>query len=96
MVSEPRRSGMVPSSTTVTPLAATCCPMRPENAELPLRLKSPSRPWPIASCSRMPSQPEAEHHGHGAGRGGRCVEIHARLVHRRARKVLQPLVGGNR
>ena len=32
--------------------------MRPANAELPLRLKSPSRPWPMASCSRMPGQPD--------------------------------------
>ena len=36
--------GMVPSSTTVTPLAATCWPIRPANAEVCLRLKSPSRP----------------------------------------------------
>ena len=57
MVSEPRRSAMVPSSTTVTPGAATRCPIRPANAEVFLRLKSPSRPWPIASCSRMPGQP---------------------------------------
>src|SRR5881397_1806193 len=56
-LSEPRRSGMVPSSSTVTPLAATRWPTRPENALDPLRLKSPSRPWPIASCSRMPGQP---------------------------------------
>ncbi len=57
MLSEPRRPGSVPSSTTVTPRAATRSPMRPEKAELPLRLKSPSRPWPMASCSRMPGQP---------------------------------------
>ena len=31
--------------------------MRPLNAETPLRLKSASRPWPTASCSRMPGQP---------------------------------------
>ena len=41
--------------------------MRPANAEVPLRLKSPSRPWPMASCSRMPGQPGPEHHGHRAG-----------------------------
>src|SRR4030065_180285 len=56
-LSEPRRGGIVPSSITVTPGAATRSPMRPENAELPLRLKSPSRPWPIASCSRLPGPP---------------------------------------
>ena len=32
-------------------------PIRPANAEVFLRLKSPSSPWPIASCSRMPGQP---------------------------------------
>ena len=32
--------------------------MRPANALVFLRLKSPSRPWPIASCSKMPGQPE--------------------------------------
>ena len=47
----------MPSSSTVTPLAATRWPMRPENALEPLRLKSPSRPWPIASCSSTPGQP---------------------------------------
>ena len=54
---EPRRSGMVPSSTTVTPGAAMRLPISPAKAEVPLRLKSPSSPWPIASCSRMPGQP---------------------------------------
>src|SRR5438874_1266204 len=57
MDKEPRREAMVPSSTTVTPLAATCRPMRPANAEVCLRLKSPSSPWPTASCSITPGQP---------------------------------------
>ncbi len=57
MVSEPRRPAMWPSSNTVTPGAATRSPMRPEKAEVPLRLKSPSRPWPTASCSSTPFQP---------------------------------------
>ena len=57
MVSEPRRSGRVPSSTTVTPGAATRWPIRPAKAEVPLRLKSPSSPWPTASCSITPGQP---------------------------------------
>ena len=56
-VSEPRRPAIVPSSTTVTPSAATRLPKRPANAEVFLRLKSPSRPWPIASCSKIPGQP---------------------------------------
>src|SRR5688500_10480913 len=47
---------MVPSSTTVTPLAATCWPMRPAKADVFLRLKSPSSPWPTASCSITPGQ----------------------------------------
>ena len=56
--SEPRRSARVPSSTTVHSSLATFSPMRPENAELPLRLKSPSSPWPMASCSSTPGQPD--------------------------------------
>src|SRR5882724_11219505 len=56
-VSEPRRSLRVPSSTTVTPGEAMRWPTRPENAEVFLRLKSPSSPWPIASCSMTPGQP---------------------------------------
>src|SRR5215216_5983772 len=57
MVSEPRRASIAPSSITVTPAAATRSPMRPEKAEVPLRLKSPSRPWPMASWSSTPGQP---------------------------------------
>ena len=57
IVMEPRRSGIVPSSKTVTPLDATRSPIRPENALEPLRLKSPSSPCPTASCSKMPGQP---------------------------------------
>ena len=48
---------MVPSSTTVQSSLATFWPTRPEKAETCLRLKSASRPWPTASCSRMPGQP---------------------------------------
>ena len=55
--SEPRREAMVPSSTTVTPLAATCWPINPAKADVFLRLKSPSSPWPTASCSITPGQP---------------------------------------
>jgi len=33
MFNDPRRWGIVPSSTTVTPSAATRSPIRPENAE---------------------------------------------------------------
>src|SRR5712675_1897164 len=55
--SEPRREAMVPSSTTVTPFAATCWPISPAKADVFLRLKSPSSPWPTASCSMTPGQP---------------------------------------
>ncbi len=56
-LSEPRRLAIVPSSTTVTSSEATGWPSRPENAEVFLRLKSPSSPCPTASWSRMPGQP---------------------------------------
>ena len=42
----------------MTPFVATRSPIRPEKADVPLRLKSPSSPWPIASWSRTPAQPE--------------------------------------
>ena len=54
---EPRRLGICPLSTTVTLLLATFWPMRPAKAEVFLRLKSASRPWPTASCSRTPGHP---------------------------------------
>ena len=56
-LSEPRRLAIVPSSTTVHSGEATRSPMRPLKAETSLRLKSPSRPWPTASCSSTPGQP---------------------------------------
>ena len=56
-LSEPRRPAMVPLSTTVTLELATDWPMRPVKAEVFLRLKSASRPWPTASWSRIPGQP---------------------------------------
>ena len=54
---EPRLSAILPWSTTVTPFAATRSPIRPANALVPLRLKSPSKPCPTASCSNTPGQP---------------------------------------
>ncbi len=56
-LSEPRRPAIVPLSTTVTLELATCWPISPAKAEVFLRLKSASRPWPTASCSRIPGQP---------------------------------------
>ena len=35
----------------------TLLPTLPEKVEEPLRLKSPSNPWPTASCSNTPGQP---------------------------------------
>ena len=46
-----------PSSTTVTPGAATRLPIMPLKTELPFLWKSPSKPWPMASCSSTPGQP---------------------------------------
>ena len=48
---------MVPLSTTVTFGLATGRPIKPVNADVPLRLKSASSPCPTASCSRIPGQP---------------------------------------
>ena len=77
---------MVPSSTTVTPGEAIRLPIRPANAEVFLRLKSPSSPWPIASCSRMPGQPEPSTTGispAGAGRLSRLTSAwRKRLIDR--------------
>src|SRR3989442_1242578 len=56
--SEPRRNGSVPSSTMVQSVEATTWPTRSVKAEVFLRLKSASSPWPIASWSRIPGQPE--------------------------------------
>ena len=56
-LSDPRRQGMVPLSTTVHFSLATRLPIRPAKAEVFLRLKSASSPWPTASCSRTPGHP---------------------------------------
>ena len=45
----PRALGLVPSSTMVTKGAATGLPILSEKMETPLRLKSASIPWPMAS-----------------------------------------------
>ena len=72
----------MPSSTTVTPGAATRWPSRPANAEVPLRLKSPSRPWPTASCSRMPGQPGPSTTSIVPAGQGTRLEVHERDAHR--------------
>src|SRR5512142_1267613 len=68
-LSEPRRSAMVPSSSTVTPLAATRLPMRPENALEPLRDRFVQKDAGPAG---------AEHHGHFAGGRRARIEIRER------------------
>jgi predicted Zn-dependent protease len=60
---------------------ATCSPIFPVKTEVPLRLKSPSKPCPIASCNNTPGQPGpsvsviVEHEGRiesaSSGGGGR-------------------------
>jgi hypothetical protein len=80
-LSEPRRSAMVPSSSTVTPLAATRWPMRPAKVLLPRRLKSPSRPWPTASCSSTPGQPGPSTTVISPAGARAAVEVGQRRVH---------------
>ena len=90
MVSEPRLSAIEPSSMTVTPGAATASPMRPAKAEVFLRLKSPSRPWPMASCNRMPGQPGPSTTGispAGAGSEPRLTKAWRRASSAAARQV---------
>ena len=92
-LSEPRRSGMCRRRPPSRPWRATRSPMRPANALEPLRLKSPSRPWPIASCSRMPGQPGPSTTRHLAGRGRARLEVGERGVHRVVDVALDHVVG---
>src|ERR1700693_4742605 len=79
-LSEPRRSGIVPSSSTVTPLAATRWPTRPENALEPLRLKAPSSPVPDRLLRQQPGPPGTEDDVHLAGRRRPRLEVGQRGV----------------
>ena len=88
---------IAPSSTTVTPGAATRSPIRPEKAEVPLRLKSPSRPWPTASCSSTPGQPGPSTTGISPAGAATDVEVGQRLRQRDVdrpvpRRLLEQLV----
>src|SRR5437588_431412 len=56
-LSDPRRQGMVPLSTTVHFSLATRLPTSPANADVFLRLKSASSPCPTASCKSTPGHP---------------------------------------
>jgi len=47
----------VPSSTNGNTARRHALPMRPENTLEPLRMKSPSSPWPLLRAGRMPGQP---------------------------------------
>ena len=72
----PRLSGILPWSMTVTPLAATCSPIFPVNTLVCLRLKSPSKPCPTASCNNTPGQPLPNTTGitpAGAGRASKLI-----------------------
>ena len=89
MLSEPRRRAIVPSSTTVMPFAATRWPTRPEKALVPFRLKSPSSPCPIASCSRMPGQPWPSTTVIVPGRRLARAKIEQRLIDRQRRVALE-------
>ena len=88
-LSDPRRLPMVPSSITVQRGLATCWPMRPLNAETPLRLKSASRPWPTASCSRIPGHPGPEHDSHFARRRLDRAQLHDGLPRGFLREMLR-------
>ena len=57
IVNDPRRFSIVPSSTIVHNGEVTCSPILPVKSELSLRLKSPSKPCPTASCNSTPGQP---------------------------------------
>ena len=54
---DPLLESIVPSSTIVTESCAIFSPIKFEKAEVFFLLKSPSKPWPIASCRRIPGKP---------------------------------------
>ena len=73
---------MVPSSTTVTPLAATCWPIRPAKAEVPLAVEIAFEPVADSLVQHHARPAGAEHDVNVAGRGGHGVEIDQRLAQR--------------
>ena len=81
MLSEPRRSGIVPSSTTVTPLAATRADAAGKGrAALAVEVTL----QPVADCLvQQDARPAGtEHDGHRAGRRRARIEVGDRLMHR--------------
>ena len=61
------------------PGAATRLPINPAKADVFLRLKSPSRPWPTASCNRIPGQPGPEDDRDLSRRRRHRAEVHQGL-----------------
>src|ERR1700694_2318109 len=79
---EPRRDAMVPSSTTVTPLAATCWPIRPAEAAGFLRVKCPRGPVAAVFVQHHAGPACPQHDVHFAGRSRNRFEIDQRLADR--------------
>ena len=90
--SEPRRTAMVPSSTTVTPLAATRWPIRPGEGGGLLAVEIAFEPVADGLVQHDARPAGAEHHVHFAGRRRHRLQIDQRLAHRFVDRVL-PLVG---
>jgi hypothetical protein len=81
-VSEPRRSGIVPSSNTVTPGAATRSPMRPGKGDCALAVEVAFQPVADRLVQQDAVPAGAQHHVHLAGRAGDRVEVDQRLAQR--------------
>ena len=67
LVGRPQRRGKAEKQVVIQGSALTNT--HPVKAELPLRLKSPSSPWPTASWRRIPGQPGARTTGIGPAGG---------------------------
>ena len=67
-LSEPRRPGIVPSSTTVHSSDATRVPMRSVKAETPLAIEVALEPVPDRLVEEDAGPARTEHDRHGAGR----------------------------
>ena len=80
-LSEPRRPGIVPSSTTVTPGAATRWPIRPANARHALAVEVAFEAVADRFVEENARPAGAEHDVHRAGGAGHGVEIHQREAH---------------
>ena len=74
--------GSVPSSTTVTPGEAIMSPIILVNTEVFLRWKSPSSPWPTASCHSTPDQPGPSTTGISPAGAAHRLQVDQRLADR--------------